>query len=220
ERPKKPASYSAVCHSACRAQYSSSVEETGRPGLCAAIQARSRDRNSASAGESRKSVGHPQTAPLELAQLLAVVPEPLGGEQCPAEIDVYDAVPRVSDAAVHLHGGFADGTCGARTVGLGDAPRGTRLGRRELIHAPRGIQGRDEGALDQAARLGEEMLDCLERPDGDAVLLSLLRVGDRDVEYAAHEPDDVGAREREAQGRPCVEVVARQAPGLVGNADN
>src|SRR5262249_35882296 len=122
ERPKKPASYSAVCHSACRAQYSSSVEETGRPGLCAAIQARSRDRNSASAGESRKSVGHPQTHPLELAQLLAVVPEPLRGEQCPAEIDVYDAVPRVSDSAVHLHRGLAHGACGARAVGFGDAP--------------------------------------------------------------------------------------------------
>src|SRR5262249_23220689 len=79
ERPKTPASYSAVGHSACRAQYSSSVEETGRPGLCSAIQARNRARNSASAGESRKSVGHPQTAPLELTQLLAVVPEPLGG---------------------------------------------------------------------------------------------------------------------------------------------
>src|SRR5262249_58809597 len=103
ERPKKPASYSAVCHAACRAQYSSSVDETGSPGLCSAIQARSRDRNSASSGESRKSVGHPQTDPPELAQLLAIVPEPLRGKQCPAEIDVHDAVPRVADPAVHLH---------------------------------------------------------------------------------------------------------------------
>src|SRR5215831_4940384 len=119
DRPKKPASYSAVCHSACRAQYSSSVDETGRPGLCSAIQARSRDRNSASAGESRKSVGHPQPDLLELAQLLAVVPEPLRGEQCPAEMDVDHAVPRVSDPAVHLHRGLADGARGARAVRFG-----------------------------------------------------------------------------------------------------
>src|SRR5262245_14411274 len=119
ERPNKPASYRAVCHSACRAQYSSSVEETGRPGLCSVIQARSRDRNSASAGESRKSVGHPQTDPLELAELLTVVPEPPGGEQGAAEIDVHDAVPRVPDPAVYLHRGLADGAGGARAVDLG-----------------------------------------------------------------------------------------------------
>src|SRR5262245_64984776 len=83
ERPKKPPSYSAVCHSACRAQYSSSVEETGRPGLFALIQARSRDRNCASSGESRKSIDHPEPGLLELAQLLAVVAEPLGREQRP-----------------------------------------------------------------------------------------------------------------------------------------
>src|SRR5262249_60456905 len=111
ERPKKPASYSAVCHSACRAQYSSSVEETGRPGLCSAIQARSRDRNSASAGESRKSVGHPQTDPLDLAQLLAVVPEPVGREQCPAEVELDGAVPRVSVPAVHLCSGLTHSDC-------------------------------------------------------------------------------------------------------------
>src|SRR5262245_65692762 len=140
ERPKKPASYRPVCHSACRAQYSSSVEETGSPGLCVAIHARSRARNSASAGESRKSVGHPQTHSLELAQLLAVVPEPLGGEQRPAEIDVDDAVPRVSDPAVHLHRGLANGACGACAVGLGHAPRGAGLVRRELMHGPGGIE--------------------------------------------------------------------------------
>src|SRR5262245_50574340 len=219
ERPKKPASYSAVCHSACRAQYSSSVEETGRPGLCSVIQTRSRDRNSASAGESRKSVGHPQTDPPELAQLLTVVPEPLGGEQRAAEIDVDDAVPRVSDPAVHLHRGLAHGACGARAVGLGHPPRGAGLVGRELIHGPRGIQRGAERPLDQAASLREEMLHGLEGPDGDTVLLSLLRVGDRDVEHAAHEPDQIGARERQPQARPSVEIVAREAPGLVGDPD-
>src|SRR5262249_4425701 len=220
ESPKKPASYSAVCHSACRAQYSSSVEETGRPGLCSVIQARSRDRNCASAGESRKSVGHPQTYPLELAQLLAVVPEPLGGEQCPAGIDVDDAVPRVSDPAVHLHRGLADGTCGARAVGLGHAPRGAGLVGRELVDGPRRIERGAQRPLDKAASLGEEMLHGLEGPDGDAVLPPLPGVGDRDVEDAAHEPDQIGARERQTQGRPRREIVAREAPGLVGNPDH
>src|SRR5262245_34073301 len=219
ERQKNPASYSVVCHSACRAQYSSSVEETGSPGLCSAIQARSRDRNSASAGESRKSVGHPQTDPLELAQLLAVVPEPPRGEQCPAEIDVYDAVPRVSDPAVHLHRGLTDGACGARAVGLGHASRGPGLVGRELIHGPRGIQRGAERSFDQAASIGEEMLYGLEGADGDAVLLPLLRVDDRDVEHAAHEPNQIGARERQTEGRPRVEVRAREVPGLVGNAE-
>src|SRR5262245_6754107 len=220
ERPKKPALYSAVCHSACRAQYSSSVEETGRPGLCSAIQARSRWRNSASAGESRKSVGHPQTGPLDLAQLLTVVPEPLGGEQCAAEIDVNEAVPRVSDPAVPWHGGLADGSCGARAVRFGDAPRGAGLVGRELINGPRGIQRGAERPLDQAASLGEEMLHGLEAPDGDTVLLPLLRIGDRDVEHAAHEPDQICARERQTQGRPGIEIVAREAPRLVGNPDH
>src|SRR5262249_565678 len=139
ERPKKPASYSAVCHSACRAQYSSSVEETGRPGLCTAIHPRSRDRNFASAGESRKSVGRLQTDPLELAQLLAVVPEPLRGKQCPAQIDMDDAVPGVADPAVHLHRGLADRACGARAVRFSHAPCGAGLVGRELIDGPRGI---------------------------------------------------------------------------------
>src|SRR5262245_52555097 len=220
ERPKKPASYNAVCHSACRAQYSSSVEETGRPGLCSAIHARSRDRNSASSGESRKSVGHPQTHPLELAQLLAVVPEPLGGEQRPAKIDVYDAVPRVSDPTVHLHRGLADGACGARAVGFGHAPRGAGLVGRELIDGPRGIERGAERPLDQAASLGEEMLHGLEGPDGHAVLLPLLRIDNRDVEHAAHEPHQIGAGERQTQGRPGVEIVAREVPGLAGNPDH
>ena len=56
-------------------------------------------------------------------------------------------------------------------------------------------------------------------PIGDAVLPALLRVGDRDVEHAAHEPDQIGARERQAQGRPRVEIVAREEPGLVGNRE-
>ena len=67
-----------------------------------------------------------------------------------------------------------------------------------------------ERSLHQAARLGEEVLHGLERSDRDAVLPALLRVGDRDVEHAPHEPDQIGARERQAQGRPGVEIGARE----------
>src|SRR5262245_66019433 len=92
ESPKKPASKSEVCHSAWRAQYSSSVDEAGRPGLFSASHARRRARNSASAGESRKSIGHSEARPLQPAQLLAVVAEPLRGAQRTAQVDVRHAV--------------------------------------------------------------------------------------------------------------------------------
>src|SRR5215471_8621426 len=98
--PKKPASKREVCHSAWRAQYSSSVDEVGRPGLLSASHARSRARNSASAGESRKSIDRPDPLALQLPQLLTVVAEPLRREQCPPQVYVRHALPRVADAAV------------------------------------------------------------------------------------------------------------------------
>src|SRR5262245_2998340 len=133
ESPKKPASKSAVCHSAWRAQYSSSVEEAGRPGLFFAIHTRQRLRNSASASESRKSMGHPQARPLQLTQLFAVVAEPLRREQRPAQVDMDEAVPRVPHSTVHLDGGLADGPCGARAVSLRHAPGTEGLVGRELV---------------------------------------------------------------------------------------
>src|SRR5438046_2158968 len=90
--PKKPASKSAVCHSAWRAQYSSSVDDVGRPGLLCASHARNRARNSASAGESRKSTTH-----LQLAQLHTVITEPLRRKQRPPHVYVGEALPRVAD---------------------------------------------------------------------------------------------------------------------------
>ena len=56
-------------------------------------------------------------------------------------------------------------------------------------------------------------------PIGDAVLPALLRVGDRDVEHAAHDPDEIGARERQAERGPRGEIVAREEPRLVGNRE-
>ncbi len=69
-------------------------------------------------------------------------------------------------------------------------------------------------------RLGEQVLHRLEGPDGDAVLPALLRVGQRDVEDAAHETDHVSAGERQTQRRPCVEILVREQTGLVGQADD
>src|SRR5215831_19119589 len=133
ERPKKPASYSEVCHSACRAQYSSSVDETGRPGLFSASHARRRALNSASAGESRKSIGCSESRPLQTPQLLAVVAEPLRREQRAAEVDVDDTIPRVAHSAVHLHGRLADGARSACAIGLRDAPGDARGLGLELV---------------------------------------------------------------------------------------
>ena len=46
--------------------WSSSVDEAGRPGLFSASQPRKRALNSASAAESRRSIGHSQTGALQL----------------------------------------------------------------------------------------------------------------------------------------------------------
>src|SRR5262249_47792068 len=61
------------------------------------------------------------------------------------------------------------------------------------------------------------MLHRLERADRDAVLPPFGRVGDADVEHAAHEPDQIGAREREPQSRPRVEILARERPTPIGD---
>ena len=66
-------------------------------------------------------------------------------------------------------------------------------------------------------RLGEQVLHGLERTDGHAVLPALGRVRDRDVEHAAHDADEVGAREREAERGPLGEIVAGEQPALIGD---
>src|SRR6476619_329329 len=86
--PKKPASKRVVCQSAWRAQYSSSVEDVGRPGLFSISHALNRARNSASAGESRKSIDRSQSGALQLTELHAVVAEPLGRQQGTPQVDV------------------------------------------------------------------------------------------------------------------------------------
>ena len=51
-------------------------------------------------------------------------------------------------------------------------------------------------------------------PTGTPYCCRSRRVGDRDVEHAAHDADEIGAREREAERGPRREVVAREQPRL------
>src|SRR5579884_2592516 len=105
DNPKKPAWYKARCHSPCRAQYSS--PELGNSLACTDSHERSRSRNAASSGESRKSN----------VDLLQLHGPQLGGRQCSAQKDMRQAVPGVTDAAMHLHSGL---THGPRSVGAVD----------------------------------------------------------------------------------------------------
>ena len=96
-------------------------------------------------------------------------------------------------------------------------PARERVGGREVVDRPRRVQRDAERALHEAARLGEEVLHGLERTDGNAVLPALGGVRDRHVEHAAHDADEIGARERQAERGPRGEVVAREEPALVGD---
>ena len=79
----------------------------------------------------------------------------------------------------------------------------------------------------QDPRLGEQVLHRLERADGDAVLLPLLRVLARGVEHAFHRADEIGDGDRERRAPDCgrsrpsstastVGVVARRRRTVTG----
>src|SRR5271156_4552096 len=108
DNPKKPPSYSARCHSPCRAQYSS--PELGNSLACTESHDRSRSLKAASSGESRKS--NVDLLQLDLPQF--------GRCQRTSQTDVRQALPGIANAAVHLDGGLAHGSCGARAVDLRD----------------------------------------------------------------------------------------------------
>src|ERR1700728_3381116 len=118
--PKKPPSYSARCHSPCRAQYSS--PELGNSLACTESHDRSRPRKAASSGESRKSN----------VDLLQLDGPQLGRCQRTPQIDVRQALPGVANASVHLDGGLAHCARGTRAVDLCDPTRPDRLGRSEV----------------------------------------------------------------------------------------
>src|SRR5262249_18465088 len=101
-----------------------------------AIHARRRARNSASAGESRKSIGSSEPVVTEAEQLLTVVAEPLRGEQRAPQVDVRETLPRVADPAVDLDPGLAHGARGPGAVRLGDAPGPERRMRLEVVDRP------------------------------------------------------------------------------------
>src|ERR1700753_2265581 len=111
DSPKKPPSYSARCHSPCRAQYSS--PELGNSLACTASHDRSRSRNAASSAESRKSN----------VDLLQLDGPQFGRCQRAPQVDVRQAFPGVADAAVYLDGGLAHRSRGARAVDLREPSR-------------------------------------------------------------------------------------------------
>src|SRR6201996_6779458 len=88
DNPKKPPSYSARCHSPCRAQYSS--PELGNSLACNTSHDRSRSRKAASSVESRKSN----------VDLLQLDGPQFGRCQRTPQIDVPQAFPGIADAAV------------------------------------------------------------------------------------------------------------------------
>ena len=85
----------------------------------------------------------------------------------------------------------------------------------EVVDGPRRVQRNAERTFHQAPRVGEEVLHGLERTDGNAVLPALGGVRNRDVEHAAHDTDEVGARDREPERGPLGEVVGGDEPTLI-----
>jgi len=130
---------------------------------------------------------------------------------------VGEAVPGVADATVDLDGGLADGAGRSGAVGLGDPSGGEGLIGFEGVDSPLRVQGYADRTLHQAVGLGEQVLHGLERSDGDAELLAFRRVGDGDVERAAHDADEVGTGERQAQRGPGREVVLGQGASAADN---
>src|SRR4051794_28699878 len=129
---KNPPSYSEQCHSPCLAQYSSSVDDAGNPGLLSTNHARKRARNSASSGESSKSTDHSRSRAestlREIAQVMALVSQQRARQQRPLQVHVHEALPGVADPAVHLDGGLAHRAGSTRGVGLRHRPRIERVG--------------------------------------------------------------------------------------------
>ena len=127
--PKNPASNSAQCHSACCAQYSSSVDDAGRPGLWSTSQSRKRARNSASWGESSKSIAGSLSSPRRpfaarrTRRWCPSSPTTRSTSSRAAQVHVHEAFPRVADPAVHLDRGLADGASRVGAVRLGDRSR-------------------------------------------------------------------------------------------------
>ena len=96
---------------------------------------------------------------------------------------------------------------GACAVRLRDATRGERGVGREVVDGPRRVQCDAVRTLHETVRFREQVLHGLEGPDGHAVLAAVGGVLDGHGEHAAHDADEIGAREREAERGPGREVV-------------
>src|ERR1044071_9945653 len=110
ESPKKPPSYSAWCQAAWPSQYSSDVDDVGRPGSLSRSHARRRARKAASSGEPPKSTSTSSAALVgeDAVEAGPHAAEQLGRDEGAPQVHVRQALPRVADAAVHLDGRLAD----------------------------------------------------------------------------------------------------------------
>src|SRR5271163_1053292 len=182
DSPKKPPSYSALCHSPCRAQYSS--PELGNSLACNESQDLSRSRKAASSGESRKSN----------VDLLQLDGPQLGRGQRAAQVHVRQALPGIADAAVYLNGGLAHRPRGPRAVDLCKPAGADRLGWVQLVDRPGGVPQDAHRALDQCQTFGEQVCDGLVRADRLAILLTDFRVITRQRVRTAGRADQVRRR--------------------------
>ena len=112
---------------------------------------------------------------------------------------MHEALPGVADPAVHLDGGLTHGSGGAGAVRLRDRAGFQPLTRWQRVDRPGRVLRQADRTFHEDARLGEQVLHRLERADGDAVLVPLLRVLAGRVEHTFHGADEVGDRDGQGQ---------------------
>ena len=188
--------------------------------MCSAIQARRRARNSASAGESRKSIGHSETG-LAAAAAAARRRRRTSGRRAARAAGRRGRCSPTCSPSRRAPARRSRRRC-ARRARCTPWPRARRCGLRRARGSSTAHAGYSAALNAPSIRQRASARRCCTAwnvPIGDAVLPPFLRVGDRDVEHAPHEPDQIGARERQTQRRPGVEIGAREAPGLAGNRE-
>jgi hypothetical protein len=117
------------------------------------------------------------------------------------------AFPGIADAAVHLDGGLAHRSRGARAVDLRHSGGADRLGRRQLVNRPGGMSQHTDRTLDQRQAFREQVRDGLIRADRIAVLLADFRVLASQVVCTSGGSDQVRRRGGQGKRQPPFGVV-------------
>ena len=141
-----------------------------------------------------------------------VPPRRSADRQGAPQVDMSQALPRVADAPVDLDGGLAHIASRSGAIGLGHRSRGQRVIGRERIDGPGRMQGDAAGPLHQHERIGQHVLHGLKGTDGCPELLAEGGVVGRQLHGAAHDADQVGRGQGQAQGGPVVQVVVADRP--------